>query len=629
MKSLIPQRTDRAALGTWVLAYLAAAWFSIVVIRVIPHAGDWPDYLTRWNQWDADRFWWLATYGYDGGPPGRYEDYSWPAFFPGYPMAIRVVGLIVTDYRAAGLVISFLAGPLAALALSRLTDFSPFLSTSTSIRAKAPRSRRGSRTALPRTPSRASEDDRASEAVGTSESPRVPEVIHEPGETRVSESGLASEAAHVSEGGVAPEAVRISKGGVAPETARAFESASEAFYAHGSGLASEGVQAPEGGRVSEGVPALERGHASEGTHAPEDIRVSERASSPEGVPASEGAPSPLEVRISGESPDSGEAAALRESEGPENGRLPSESVLSPGSPSPAERVTGRKPVSHRLHAFPAARASSETDLRSEEVSPPEGGPLEEGRRRPGPGFYAVVALVTSPCAVFLFAAYSEALFLALAIPAWLLAKKGRWELAVLCAAGASIVRITGLFLALGLIVEFLVGKNGRKVPGGWRNAPYLVTPFLSIGAYMGYQWYRTGDPLAWQHAQEQGWNRHTVMPWEAFQTTWYNAFTIETEWSNAFRVEIIAAFVGVLLVIWLLYSRQWPETVYVSTQLVAFMTSSFYLSIGRATLLWFPLWMALGHIMSRHRWFTGLYLALSLPLAAAFVASFTQGQWTG
>ncbi|WP_344448275.1 hypothetical protein [Actinocorallia aurantiaca] len=241
----------------------------------------------------------------------------------------------------------------------------------------------------------------------------------------------------------------------------------------------------------------------------------------------------------------------------------------------------------------------------------------------------MVALVTSPCAVFLFAAYSEALFLALAIPAWLLAKKGRWELAVLCAAGASIVRITGLFLALGLIVEFLVGKNGRKVPGGWRNAPYLVTPFLSIGAYMGYQWYRTGDPLAWQHAQEQGWNRHTVMPWEAFQTTWYNAFTIETEWSNAFRVEIIAAFVGVLLVIWLLYSRQWPETVYVSTQLVAFMTSSFYLSIGRATLLWFPLWMALGHIMSRHRWFTGLYLALSLPLAAAFVASFTQGQWTG
>jgi len=247
----------------------------------------------------------------------------------------------------------------------------------------------------------------------------------------------------------------------------------------------------------------------------------------------------------------------------------------------------------------------------------------------GPGFYAVLALVTSPCAVFLFAAYSEALFLALAIPAWLLAKKGRWELAVLLAAGASIVRITGLFLALGLVVEFLVGKNGRKAPGGWRKAPYLIAPFLSTASYLGYQWYRTGDPLAWQHAQEMGWNRHTVWPWESFKTTWYNAFTINTEWSNAFRVEIFAAAVGVLLTVWLIHRRQWPETVYVATQLAAFMTSSFYLSIGRATLLWFPLWMLLGHLMSRHRWFTGLYLALSLPLAAAFIASFTQGQWTG
>lgn len=266
----------------------------------------------------------------------------------------------------------------------------------------------------------------------------------------------------------------------------------------------------------------------------------------------------------------------------------------------------------------------------------ESGGAEDGRTgekpengRVGPGFYAVLALVTSPCAVFLFAAYSEALFLALAIPAWLLAKKGRWELAVLLAAGASIVRITGLFLALGLVVEFLVGKNGRKAPGGWRKAPYLIAPFLSTASYLGYQWYRTGDPLAWQHAQEMGWNRHTVWPWESFRTTWYNAFTINTEWSNAFRVEIFAAAVGVLLTVWLIHRRQWPETVYVSTQLAAFMTSSFYLSIGRATLLWFPLWMLLGHLMSRHRWFTGLYLAASLPLAAAFVAAFTQGQWTG
>ncbi|MDX6742721.1 hypothetical protein [Actinocorallia sp. A-T 12471] len=245
-----------------------------------------------------------------------------------------------------------------------------------------------------------------------------------------------------------------------------------------------------------------------------------------------------------------------------------------------------------------------------------------------PGFLAVLAIITSPCAVFLFAAYSEALFLALALPAWLLAKKGRWEYAALLAAAASVVRITGLFLALALVVEFFVGEHGAKARN-WRKLPLLAAPFASIAAYMGYQWYRTGDMMAWQHAQEKGWNRQTVMPWESFKTTWYNAFEIQSEWTNAFRVEIAAAAVGVALVIWLVYRRQWPETVYVGTQLAAFMTSSFYLSIGRATLLWFPLWILLGHLFARHRWLLGLYLAISLPLMAAFTASFTQGQWTG
>ncbi|WP_157963536.1 hypothetical protein [Actinocorallia populi] len=698
MKSLIPQRTDRAALGTWVLAYLAAAWFSIVVIRVIPHAGDWPDYLTRWNQWDADRFWWLATYGYDGGPPGRYEDYSWPAFFPGYPLAIRLVGLIVTDYRAAGLFISFLAGPLAALALSRLTDLSrPSSLFSTPTRSprptrprNSPQAPEGAHDPLTHRPSEPALPFQKPVALQPSHTPeahpfltRTPPAEQTTGRKPVSHplrsphtAPLPSEAPTqppgTSEATTTPSTNPDPEQPTAPKTTpEDTPTLEDALPAERESLPSKDLSPDEGplarqdssgsgfpngesSRAEEGFSAGQSSSAGsspnmgslQGTGAAPGTESSSSAGSSQGAKSLRNGEEPLVEREvlaeaaawveRGAAVERGSRAGTERRSG--TGRWPGKGARMRGAASdgstgvsePAWRRASERDVGTTVleRSDPEFRSQSGSGSGSGAGSAVEGGKKDE-RKGPGPGFYAVLALVTSPCAVFLFAAYSEALFLALAIPAWLLAKKGRWELAVLCAAGASVVRITGLFLALGLIVEFLVGENGRKAPGGWRNAPYLVTPFLSIGAYMGYQWYRTGDPLAWQHAQEQGWNRHTVWPWEAFETTWYNAFTIQTEWSNSFRVEIFAAIVGVLLVLWLLYRRQWPETVYISTQLAAFMTSSFYLSIGRATLLWFPLWILLGHLMSRHRWFTGLYLALSLPLAAAFVASFTQGQWTG
>ncbi|WP_123669654.1 hypothetical protein [Actinocorallia herbida] len=524
MKRLIPRRADRTAAGAWLTAALAVAWFSIVAIRVIPHDGPWPDYLTRWNRWDADRFWWLATYGYSGGPPDVYDPESWPAFFPGYPLVIRFVGLVVSDYRAAGLLISLLAGPVVAIALSRLTDLPTSTPTFLRHRIGAP-------------PSRTSALDGSSER--------------------------------------------------APGSGRTRDHAGK----HPSDRAGGATE-----RTSGFVAGRDRDHAAE--WIPD--RGAEHASSGSGRASGFGAESAAERASGGVSGRVGERTAEFGAVGVGTER--------PGSAGAAERRRG-------------ATAPGGADLDAGTEERPE---AWWGR----PGFLAVLAIITSPCAVFLFAAYSEALFLALALPAWLLAKKGRWEYAALLAAAASVVRITGLFLALAMIVEFLVGPHGRKARN-WRKAPFLIAPFVSIAAYMGYLWYETGDMMAWQHAQEKGWNRQTVMPWESFKTTWVNAFQIQSEWTNAFRVEIAAAAVGVLLVAWLLHQRQWPEFVYVATQLAAFMTSSFYLSIGRATLLWFPLWIVLGHLMSRHRWLLAVYLSISLPLMVAFTASFTQGQWTG
>ncbi|MFD2356882.1 mannosyltransferase family protein [Nonomuraea ferruginea] len=50
------------------------------------------------------------------------------------------------------------------------------------------------------------------------------------------------------------------------------------------------------------------------------------------------------------------------------------------------------------------------------------------------GWMAVLGLVLFPAAVFLSAGYSESLFLAFAIPAWLAARQGRWPAAAALAA---------------------------------------------------------------------------------------------------------------------------------------------------------------------------------------------------
>jgi len=298
---------------------------------------------------------------------------------------------------------------------------------------------------------------------------------------------------------------------------------------------------------------------------------------------------------------------------------------------------------------------------------------------PGTGRWAILALLLWPTSVFLFAGYSEALFLGFAIPAWLAARRGRWPAACLLAAGASCVRITGLFLACALIVEYAAAGRreavrgragaGRLLPVGsgaagsgaagagpdgaaavpvapdaperepeparawWRRlisvrAAWLVVPFVPLALYSGYQYLRTGDLMAWKHAQEAGWGRELVWPWESFLTTWSQAVS-DGRFAWAFRMEIAGAVVGLAAVIWLLALRRWSEFGYVGLQLAALLCSAYYLSIPRSMLLWWPLWIAVGQVVARRPWLMAVYGALAAPLMVLNTMAFLEGAWAG
>jgi hypothetical protein len=159
----------------------------------------------------------------------------------------------------------------------------------------------------------------------------------------------------------------------------------------------------------------------------------------------------------------------------------------------------------------------------------------------------------------------------------------------------------------------------------------LLAPFAVAAGYVVYLHHLTGDWLAWPHAQRDGWGRSFTAPWHAWTTTWGAAFGggqgAAYAWS--FRVEIVSVLVGVVLSLVLLWRRRWAELVYVGGQVAALATSSFYLSVARATLLWWPLWGLLAGAATRRRWVQPAYLSVAPALMAVGVVAFVQGHWVG
>jgi hypothetical protein len=243
------------------------------------------------------------------------------------------------------------------------------------------------------------------------------------------------------------------------------------------------------------------------------------------------------------------------------------------------------------------------------------------------GGRAVLYLVVSPAAVFLAAGYSEALFLALALPGWLAARSGRWPLAALLVAGACTVRVTGAFLAAALVVQYLVDRRGRVRP----DALWLLLPGVALVGYAAYLRAITGDWLRWFAAQEQGWDRRPTWPWDAFATTLAAAGsdTLDGQFVVTYGLEVAAVLAGFALAAVLLHRRRWAEATYVGLSVTALATSTFYLSVARSSLLWFPLYVALAAAAARWRWVHGAYLAVAAPLMVLGVVVFTSGRWWG
>lgn len=264
------------------------------------------------------------------------------------------------------------------------------------------------------------------------------------------------------------------------------------------------------------------------------------------------------------------------------------------------------------------------------------GRLGDLDRGAGVGRLAVVCWVFAPPAIFLAAPYTESLFLGFALPAWLAARHGRWVYAGLLTAAACTVRVSGVFLAVALFVQWFTsrrsadgGDAGRS--RGWSGFGWLLVPAVPLAAWMAYLHSLTGNWLAWLDAQASEWNRELTWPWDAWLHTWTAAFGggQSPGFAWMFRAEMVALLVGLALTVALLRWRRWGEATWVGLQVAAFATSYWFFSVPRATLLWWPLWIVLATVAVRRRWVLWAYLSLSVPLMAIWAAVFLLHRWAG
>lgn len=254
------------------------------------------------------------------------------------------------------------------------------------------------------------------------------------------------------------------------------------------------------------------------------------------------------------------------------------------------------------------------------------------QQRIGAGAWAAIAWLIAPMAVFTVVPYTESLFCALAFWSWERATTKRWWQMGVLAALACLVRVSGLFLWGALVVYIIMDL--RRENGRLRAALPLGLPVLSLAGYAYYQYTRTGDWMAWYTAQKEGWQRGFAWPWESLMHTLEPISN--TDWRWVFVGEVTSMAIGLVVTLILLWKRRVGQASWVAVQVLAFSLTYWFMSVNRAVLLWFPLWLLLGEAVAgaisderkRSSRLSYLLLAvLSLTIQLIWTCHFGMGKW--
>jgi Gpi18-like mannosyltransferase len=225
-----------------------------------------------------------------------------------------------------------------------------------------------------------------------------------------------------------------------------------------------------------------------------------------------------------------------------------------------------------------------------------------------------------PLSYFLHIGYTESLFLALALGAFLAARTGHWPLVGLLGAFACLTRVNGLVLLPALAIEALLQyRQTRCLNLRW--AWLGLIPF-GFGGYLLLNYRVTGDPFAFVRFTREHWYKSLATPWDGIR-----AMITSAVWRPPIDVisyvvqQTFFLAVSALGAAFAWFKLHPSYATWIALNLLLITSTTFIYSLPRYTLIFFPLPILFALLGRRPTWHTAL-TAGSLMLMVLLIVMF-------
>jgi Gpi18-like mannosyltransferase len=240
---------------------------------------------------------------------------------------------------------------------------------------------------------------------------------------------------------------------------------------------------------------------------------------------------------------------------------------------------------------------------------------------------SVFFMFVFPTSYFLHIGYTESLFIALAVGAFLAARVRRWWLAGLLGALAAATRVNGLLLIPALASEALdeYKNEGRRWRREWL---WVAAAALGFGVYLLINWKVFGHPFEFLNKQEQYWSKSLTWPWVGISAAWDSIWgRAPSEAQMVGWQEFFFVLLGLALTVWAWLRLRTSYAVWMTLNWLLWTSTKFVLSVPRYTLVMFPAFILLARAATTRPVLHAAVTVWSLLFLALFAARFVQGYW--
>ncbi len=237
----------------------------------------------------------------------------------------------------------------------------------------------------------------------------------------------------------------------------------------------------------------------------------------------------------------------------------------------------------------------------------------------------VLYVLVYPTSLFLSAVYAESTFLALAIPAFYYARRGKWWLVGILGFCTSISRPHGMLIAVPLALEYLSQRQFR-FRDFRADVLWIALIPLGMATLLVYFYFHLGDPFAPMKMQA-AWNRKLMLPWETFRHFFSHSFVAHgAEGGDYSPLDFVFTVLSFVLAV-ISWRVLRPSYALYNTIFFLMMTITGRLSTNiRYGLALFPAFIVLA-LAGRSKSFDSAYVSISATLGGLFMAIYALVYW--